>query len=166
MPTLPHPARVLATSWLLVAAALANAETLLTGRVVGVSDGDTITVLSPALQQHRVRLAEIDAPEKAQPYGQRAKQSLSGLVYGQTVTVAVEDTDRYGRLVGQVELSGTNINALQVERGMAWVYRQYARHPALLEAEARARAARLGLWADPAPTPPWDFRRQRRTATH
>lgn len=162
MPTITRPFRPLLASLLLAAAAVASAESVLQGRVVGVSDGDTLTVLSAGHDQHRVRLAEIDAPEKSQAYGQRSKQSLSDLVYGKAVTVEVQDTDRYGRLIGQVYAEGVNVNSLQVDRGMAWVYRRYNKTPALLGIEERARAARRGLWADPSPVPPWDYRRQQR----
>ena len=97
------------------------------GRVVGVSDGDTITILDAGKRQIKVRLAEIDAPEFRQPYGSRAKQELSRLVFGKTVTVKAQDTDRYGRTVGRVYADGSDVNAGMVRRGAAWVYRQYAK---------------------------------------
>ncbi|MDD2769971.1 MAG: thermonuclease family protein [Methylococcus sp.] len=140
----------------------AQAAQTLTGRVVAVLDGDTITVLSDAHRQTRVRLAQIDAPEKRQDYGQASKRALSAWVYGKQVTVEVADTDRYGRSVGRVLLGGTDVNLEQVRAGMAWVYRQYAHDPAYFSAEDQARTARRGLWSQPNPVPPWDFRHKRR----
>ncbi|MFT8246330.1 thermonuclease family protein [Roseomonas sp. BN140053] len=130
------------------------------GRVVGISDGDTLTLLAPGNRQVRVRLAEIDTPESRQPYGTRAQQELSDLVFRKDVRVAVQDTDRYGRTVGRVYTGSVDVNAEMVRRGAAWVYRQYSRDSTLLPLEAEARAARRGLWALPEAerTPPWEWR--------
>lgn len=145
----------LALLWALSTPALG---TTLEGRVVGVADGDTVTVLSSGNIQTRIRLFQIDAPEKAQSMGQKSKASLSELVYGKTVTVNVETLDRYGRTVGTLIQNGVDINLEQIRRGMAWVYRQYARDPHYFEAEETARAQHAGLWAESNPTPPWVFR--------
>jgi endonuclease YncB( thermonuclease family) len=140
----------------------------ITGRVVGVADGDTITVLDAGRQQHKIRLEGIDAPEKAQAFGQRSKQSLSDLVYGQAVVVDTHKTDRYGRHVGKVLLNGGDVNLEQVSRGLAWHYKAYAREQTdddqvnYAAAEEGARNARRGLWRDSAPTPPWEWRKGRR----
>jgi len=131
---------------------------MIQGKVVGVSDGDTITVLDSSKKQHKIRLHQIDAPEKNQDFGQRSKQSLSELVFGKTVTVEVVTTDRYGRTVGKVLVNGVDANLEQVKKGMAWVYKQYASDPAYFDAEDEARKAKVGLWSQPNPTPPWDFR--------
>lgn len=130
------------------------------GRVVAIADGDTLTVLTAAQQQVRVRLAEIDTPEAAQPYGSRARQELSELAFGKDVQVVVQDIDRYGRTVGRVRVSGQDVNVEMVRRGAAWVYRQYSRDVSLLTVEAEARAARQGLWALPEAqrAPPWEWR--------
>lgn len=130
------------------------------GRVVGIADGDTLTVLNEARQQVKVRLAEIDTPEARQPYGTRARQALSDLAFGKMVRVAVQDTDRYGRTVGRVYAGSVDVNAEMVRQGAAWVYRQYSRDPSLLRLEEEARAARRGLWALPEAerTPPWEWR--------
>jgi micrococcal nuclease len=128
------------------------------GKVVGVSDGDTITVLDSANTRHKIRLNQIDAPEKRQAFGQRSKQSLSDLVFGKNVQVDVSTRDRYGREIGQVLVNGTDANLEQVKRGLAWVYRQYAKDRAYFAAEEAARANRIGLWSQPNPTPPWEFR--------
>ena len=140
-----------------------NAETV-TGQVVGVADGDTITVLDADKVQHKIRLAGIDAPEKKQAFGNRAKESLSDMVFDKTVNVETEKRDRYGRQIGKVLVNGQDVNLVQVERGMAWFYRQYQREQSpndrkLYEAaEDAAKAGRRGLWRDSEPVPPWDFR--------
>lgn len=135
------------------------AETL-TGRVVGVSDGDTITLLDASRREYRIRLAEIDAPEKNQPFGQASKKSLSDLSYGRNAQAECPNTDRYGRRVCKIFVDGVNVNAQQVARGLAWVYRQYAPATSSLYAlENKARAAEIGLWQDRNPVPPWDWRR-------
>jgi len=140
-----------------------NAETI-TGHVVGVADGDTITVLDADKVQHKIRLAGIDAPEKQQAFGSRSKESLSDLVFDKTVNVETDKRDRYRREIGKVLVNGRDVNLVQVERGMAWFYRQYQREQSpndrkLYEAaEDAARADRRGLWRDTDPVPPWEFR--------
>lgn len=136
------------------------AATELLGQVVGIHDGDTLTLLTPENRQVRVRLAGIDAPESRQPYGTRAQQVLSSLSFRQRVRVVVQDTDRYGRTVGRVWAGALDLNAELVRRGAAWVYRQYNRDPALPPLEAEARQAKRGLWALPASeqVAPWVWR--------
>lgn len=135
------------------------------GRVVGVTDGDTLTLLDENLTQYTIRLSGIDAPEKKQAFGQRSKQSLSDLVFGKTVTVETHKQDRYGRLVGMVLVDGVDANLVQVERGMAWFYRRYQGElmpqdrQRYLAAEVQAREQRRGLWRDKDPVPPWDWRK-------
>jgi len=148
---------------LLALGCAAHAETV-TGRVVGVADGDTITVLDADKIQHKIRLAGIDAPEKKQAFGKRSKESLSDMVFGKTVNVETEKRDRYGRQIGKVLVNGQDVNVVQVERGMAWFYRQYQREQSpndrkLYEAaEDAAKAGKRGLWRDADPVAPWDFR--------
>ena len=157
---LNHIAAVLlrATLWGLMLAALpAWAETL-HGKVVGVADGDTLTILSPNSTQTRIRLFGIDAPEKSQAFGHKSKVSLSDLVFGRDVDVVVETQDRYGRTVGTVIHRGSDVNLEQVRRGMAWVYLKYSRDPNYLEAETGARTTHRGLWIDEDPMPPWVYR--------
>ena len=134
------------------------------GRVVGVHDGDTITILDAGKRQIKVRLAEIDTPESRQPYGSRAKQELSRLVFGKTVTVKAQDTDRYGRTVGRVYADGLDVNAEMVRRGAAWVYRQYVKDQSLYTLENQARQDKAGLWGLPEAeqVPPWEWRHARR----
>jgi len=131
----------------------------LTGKVVGVTDGDTLTVLVDR-QPIQVRLAEIDTPERGQPWANRAKQALSDKVFGQVVELQVVDTDRYGRTVAKVYRDGRDMNREMVREGHAWVYRKYLRDRSLLEDERQAREAEAGLWALPEAqrVPPWEWR--------
>jgi endonuclease YncB( thermonuclease family) len=140
--------------------AVAQAEAFL-GTVVGIADGDTLTVLTNEKQEVKVRLAEIDAPERHQPYGARAKQSLSELCFGKQAEVLPRVKDRYKRTVARIKCSGVDANTEQVKRGMAWVYRRYARDHNLYVMQHDAKAAKRGLWSDSSPVPPWEFRKQR-----
>ena len=147
---------------LLLTAQPAAADTL-SGRVVSVANGDTLTVLDQDREQHTIRLSGIDAPEKPQAYGQRSKQSLSALAYGRSVSVEWWKRDRYGRIVGKVLEGGRDVNFEQVRRGMAWHYKYYqgeqdADRARYADAEIEARTARRGLWADHGPIPPWEWR--------
>lgn len=136
----------------------------LQGKVVGISDGDTISVLDSTKTQHKIRLAGIDAPEKAQAFGERSKQHLSELVFGKTVTVDWNKTDRYGRTIGKVVVNGQDANLSQVQAGLAWHYKQYEKEQSAsdrssyAQTEVNAKARKVGLWRDAVATPPWDFR--------
>ena len=133
-----------------------------TGQVVAVSDGDTIKVLHDG-QQEKIRLYGVDTPEKKQAFGQKAKIFTASMVAGKVVDVEPVDQDRYGRTVGIVTVGGLNLNEELVKNGFAWVYRQYCRRGecvSWLKEEGQARAARIGMWVDPAPVPPWDWRRE------
>lgn len=132
-----------------------------TGKVVAVADGDTITVLKD-LQQVKIRLTEIDAPEKKQAFGNRSKQSLSDLCFGRTATLADKGKDRYGRTLARVTCDGVDANAEQVKRGMAWVYDRYVTDKSLYSVQDAARAGHLGLWHDEHPVPPWEWRKAKR----
>lgn len=141
----------------------------LVGQVVGVTDGDTITVLDGQHTQHKIRLAGIDAPEKAQAFGQRSKEHLSSLVFGKQVTVEAEKRDRYRRTVGTVMVDGRDANLAMVVAGLAWHYKKYEGEQALSDrllfaaAEREAREGRRGLWYDQNATAPWDHRAERRS---
>ena len=150
--------------WLLcLVFGLAHAETL-TGYVVGIADGDTVTVLDANRQQHKIRLAGIDAPEKAQPFGERSKQNLAALVFNKNVIVEGDKQDRYGRKVGKILINGQDANLEQVKAGMAWWYEKYRKEQSPTDqrryeaAEQQARVQRIGLWRDANPRPPWDWR--------
>lgn len=139
------------------------------GQVVGVSDGDTVTLLDAQKTQWKIRLLGIDAPEKKMPFGQRSKQHLADLVYKKQVKVEYSKRDRYGRTLGKILVGGIDANLAQIRAGMAWHYKQYQRDQSFedrqlySEAEDTARSFRRGLWADATPTPPWDWRKQQRT---
>ncbi|HBJ37510.1 MAG TPA: nuclease [Planctomycetaceae bacterium] len=134
----------------------------LQGKVVSVADGDTVTVLVNK-EQVRVRLDGIDAPESNQSFGARAKQALSGLVFGKTVTIKKTGTDRFGRTLGVIMVGDLDANAKMIEDGWAWHYKQYNQENRLAQLEDAARQAKRGFWADPAPLAPWEFRARQRT---
>ena len=140
----------------------------LTGRIVSIADGDSVTLLDTNLRQHKIRLSGIDAPERRQPFGNRSRLHLGALVFGKRVTAHCPKTDRYKRAVCRIEVDGIDANLAQLEAGMAWHYKAYAREQRApdrrryAQAEERARDARQGLWADRAPMAPWDFRKARK----
>lgn len=139
--------------------------------VLRVADGDTLSAQCPTdLQGNgspsavKLRLAEIDAPEKGQAFGQRSKRSLEQLCLGQVAQVRARQTDRYGRWVAYVRCRGQDVNSAQISLGMAWVYEAYAHDPQLLHQQQQAQMGSIGLWVDAHPTPPWEFRRQQRNS--
>ena len=155
---------------------VASAETLI-GTVVGVADGDTITVLDANREQHKIRLGGIYAPEKAQPFGQRSKENLSRLVFDKDVRVEWKKRDKYKRIVGKVMVQPSgcptcpktlDAGLAQLTVGLAWWYQKYAKEQSPEDAgryefaEQEARAKRAGLWADGQPIPPWDWRKGER----
>jgi len=132
------------------------------GTVVGVSDGDTITVLSQQKRQVKVRLVEIDAPEKKQAFGQQSKKSLSNICYKKPVIVHEKGKDKYRRTLARLNCGGIDANAEQVRRGMAWAFTKYLTDPAIADLEKAARESKTGLWSQPNPIAPWDFRHPER----
>lgn len=157
---------------LLLAASLllfnTSAADTLHGRVVGVSDGDTVTVLDTIHTQWKIRLMGIDAPEKKQAFGNKSKEHLSGFLFNKQVAVEYSKQDKYGRTVGKIIVNGVDANLEQVKAGLAWHYKQYQREQSEVDrityaqAEEQARAAKRGLWSDTNPTPPWGWRHQRK----
>lgn len=145
--------------------AVAAQPSTLRGKVIGIADGDTLTVLDSAKKQHKIRLQGVDAPERMQAFGTRAREQLAELVFGKQVEVLVDKWDRYRREVGRVRLDGRDINLEMVRAGLAWHYKQYAGEQsaedreAYTRAEEAARQAKLGLWIDTEQVPPWEFRR-------
>jgi micrococcal nuclease len=127
--------------------------------VISVADGDTLTVLE-GRKQVKIRLANIDAPERRQAFGTRSRQSLAALCFRKDATYEVQDIDRYGRTVAVVTCGGIEANRHQVEAGMAWVYKKYNKDPSLLKLEQEAREMRRGLWSESNPIPPWEFRKK------
>lgn len=159
--------RTLLLTALLLFAHTSTADTL-HGRVVGVADGDTVTVLDASNTQTKVRLMGIDAPEKKQAFGQKSKEHLSDLVFNKVVSVEYTKQDKYGRTVGKIMVSGVDANLEQVKVGLAWHYKQYQREQSVedrttyAQAEEQARAAKQGLWVDADPIPPWYWRKQQK----
>ena len=134
----------------------------LVGKVVGVHDGDTITLLVNGRRQYKVRLEGIDAPELRQDFGTRAKQALSKQCFGKSVRVKTQGQDRYGRTLGEVFVDGQSANLRLVKEGMAWHYKRYSDSTELAEAETQAREKKAGLWSDPTAIPPWEFRAKKK----
>lgn len=128
-------------------------------KVVGVLDGDTLDVLENG-RPLRIRLANIDAPEKSQPFGQASKKSLSDMCYGNdaTYTAQSKQVDKYNRTIAVVRCAGIEVNRAQIERGLAWVYTAYNKDIALPVIESRVKASHIGLWHDAAPVAPWEYR--------
>lgn len=135
------------------------------GRVISVTDGDTLKVLVEQ-QPIKIRLTEIDAPEKKQAFGARSRQSLADLCFGENARVEDHGHDRYGRTLGRVYCDGIDANAEQIRRGMAWVYEHYATDLRLYALQAAAQASGIGLWVDARPMPPWKWRHARRHTRH
>lgn len=135
--------------------------------VIHVADGDTITARCSTphgVQNLRIRLAEIDAPETGQPFGDRSKQSLFALCARQVATVAPRNLDRYGRTVATVSCSGKDVGTYQVRAGMAWVFDRYVTDHSLYQLQDVARQSHTGLWVDPKPVPPWEWRKLHKRA--
>ncbi len=136
---------------------------IVSGRVVSIADGDTVTVLDENNQQHRIRLAGIDTPERGQPFGQAARDAIGAMCFNRYVIVRVDETDRYGRLVGWIEVDGQSVNQRLLRDGMAWHYKQYNKSVTLAELEREAQQQRRGLWSDPNPIAPWQWRKRQRS---
>ena len=133
----------------------------LSGRVIGITDGDTVTLLTSDKRQVRIRLAEIDAPESGQPYGNKSKQKLSELIFGKDVRVVVQTTDRYRRTVGRPYAGDLDVCEEMVRAGAVWVYRKYVIDKSLFDIEIEAREAKRGIWglSEAQNMPPWEWRR-------
>lgn len=140
----------------------------LQGKVVSIADGDTLTILDASNTQHKIRLAGIDAPEKSQPFGARSKQSLSHCAYGKQVSIQGDKVDRYQRRIGKVIVGGQDCNLGQIKLGMAWHYKKYMSEQSVADqsvysqAETVARDGHIGLWSEPNPDAPWDYRKSKR----
>ena len=143
----------------------ANAKTI-EGLVVGVSDGDTITVLDQQKNSYKIRLQGIDAPEKKQAFGEKSKQSLHDLVHSKQVRIEYDKEDKYGRIVGKVTLDDVDVCLQQLVLGMAWHYKKYQNEQSVSdralysETELKSKSLKLGLWSDDTPMPPWEFRKK------
>lgn len=131
-----------------------------TGKVTRIADGDTFTMIFENGFEVRVRLLGIDSPERRQAFSNKAKQTLSDLIYNKEVKVYYESKDRYGRVLGDIYINDLNVNHEMVRRGMAWHFIRYSDDEKLAALEKEARKNKIGLWADPNPVAPWDFRRK------
>ena len=142
-----------------------NAKTI-EGLVVGVADGDTITVLDQQKNTYKIRLQGIDAPEKKQAFGEKSKQSLHDLVHSKQVRIEYDKEDKYGRIVGKVTVDDVDICLQQLLLGMAWHYKKYQNEQSVSdralysETELKSKSLKLGLWTDDTPMPPWEFRKK------
>jgi endonuclease YncB( thermonuclease family) len=156
--------------WSVLCLPVATQPGTITGKVNSVIDGDTITILDANNQQLTIRLEGIDAPENNQDFGARSRQSLSDLVFGKTIIVLNPKKDQYGRIIGKVGLDSKDINFEQIDRGMAWFDRPYAKElrpqdaKAYERAETNAKEDRRGLWREASPMPPWQFMAVTRSA--
>ena len=135
-----------------------------TGKVVSVADGDTITVLY-GKKQYKIRFQHIDCPESSQAFGTKAKQVLSNKVFGKIVSVKWTEKDRYERILGDVYIGKRRINAEMVNEGLAWHYKFFSKDASIAAVEAKARVAKRGIWSQPNPVPPWEFRRKKSSAS-
>ena len=137
-------------------------QTSLTGKVIGVKDGDTVVVLDSLNNQITLRLAEVDTPEKSQPFGTKAKQFTSDQIYLKTIKYVVTDTDRYGRSIAMIYYDEDNkyLSAEIIKAGMGWHYKRYSTSKELALLEDNAKKNKIGLWIDNNPIAPWEFRKQ------
>ena len=136
------------------------------GLVVGVADGDTITVLDQQKNTYKIRLQGIDAPEKKQAFGEKSKQSLHDLVHSKQVRIEYDKEDKYGRIVGKVTVDDVDVCLQQLLLGMAWHYKKYQNEQSVSDralysdTELKSKSLKLGLWTDDTPMPPWEFRKK------
>jgi endonuclease YncB( thermonuclease family) len=156
-----HKLVVFQAAWLIFFTVNITTAAELNGKVIRISDGDTITVIQDRTQ-YKIRLYGIDCPESHQDFGTRAKQFTSDLVFGKLVKVVQQDMDRYGRTIGIVYIGGVCVNQEIIKNGFAWLYQRYCNKPICQEwgkLEQQARISKIGLWSHPNPIPPWDFRK-------
>ena len=141
-----------------------NANSLeLIGKVIKVSDGDTVTILTEDKTQHKIRLNDIDAPEKKQAFGNKSKDNLAKSIASKTVKVEYKKVDRYKRVLGTIYLNNKDINLEQVKSGYAWVYKQYSKNQTYYQEEQKAKELKKGLWIEKEPIAPWEFRKQKKS---
>lgn len=147
--------------------AFATNAAVLEGRIIGITDGDTVTLLDASKTQYKIRLQGIDAPESKQPFGQASKRHLSKLLFNRQVVAQCAKTDRYKRKVCVILVEGRDANRSQIKAGMAWWYRKYQNEQTpqqrvdYEEAEGKAKAEGIGLWREREPIPPWEWRKQK-----
>lgn len=159
--------------WMLIGVALAYsishalAGQVIPGKVVGITDGDTLTLLDENQTQYRIRVSGIDTPERGQAFGHVASENLAKLAFGQLAAADCQKQDRYGRWVCVVRVNGMDVGLSQIKAGLAWHYKKYASEQTptdqdlYAKAEQEAKVTGIGLWKDADPTPPWDWRKRR-----
>jgi endonuclease YncB( thermonuclease family) len=130
------------------------------GKVIHISDGDTIHILTTEKEKYKIRLNDIDAPESKQAFGNKSKENLKKYIYNKNVTIVYNTKDKYGRILGTVYLNNHDINLQQVKDGFAWVYKKYSKNIIYYKAEIDAQNKRKGLWQDKNPIEPWIYRKK------
>lgn len=134
------------------------------GKVISITDGDTIIILDSLLAKHKVRVADIDCPEKGQPFGTKAKQFTSNEIYGKHVSIIPKDpsnpTDKYGRILGYVKYNSKDLSEELLKQGLAWHYKYYSKDKHLSLLESEAKKIKIGLWSDPHPINPYQWRKR------
>ncbi len=136
----------------------------LVGKVIKVSDGDTITLLTDDKVSHKIRLNDIDAPEKKQAFGNKSRDNLASYIAGEIVTVKYKSKDKYGRILGTIYFENLDINLQQVKNGYAWVYKQYSKNQTYYQEEQKAKDLKKGLWIAKEPLAPWEYRKKRKSS--
>lgn len=148
--------------FLFVSCSMTTEKGTISGKVISVADGDTMTILTADKKQIKIRMLGIDAPERGQDFGTVARQQLNNLCYGKNVIVEKKDEDQYGRVLGVVYVDGMNVNEYMVRNGLAWYYRHFVNDPRLDSLELLARKEKVNIWSMKNPTPPYEFRKSRR----
>ena len=135
----------------------------LKGKVIAVSDGDTIKLLTQDKVTHKIRLLDIDAPEKKQPFGNKSRDNLASYIAGEIITVKYKSKDKYGRILGTIYFENLDINLQQIKNGYAWVYKQYSKNQTYYKEEQKAKELKKGLWIEKNAIAPWEFRKQKKS---
>ncbi len=136
----------------------------LVGKVIKVSDGDTVTILTEDKVSHKIRLNDIDAPEKKQPFGNKSRDNLASYIAGEIITVKYKSKDKYGRILGTIYFENLDINLQQIKNGYAWVYKQYSKNQTYYQEEQKAKDLKKGLWIAKEPLAPWEYRKKRKSS--
>jgi micrococcal nuclease len=155
--------KIITTVLLFLSIFTLHSQTLLVGKVIGIKDGDTVEVIDNLNKTTVLRLAEVDCPEKKQPFGTRAKQFTSNAIYLKTVKYIVTNKDRYGRSIAKVYYKGKYLSAEIIKNGMGWQYKKYSTSQELAQFEQKARSKKIGLWTDPNPVYPSEWRKAKTT---
>lgn len=142
---------------LFLVVAMSNAQT---GKVIKIKDGDTVVILDDNYKEHTIRVADIDCPEKNQPFGKKAKWFTSDEIFGKTVIVNKKNTDRYGRIVGYILYDNKNLSLELLKNGLAWHYKYYSDDEYMAQLELDARKDKVGLWSVKNPINPYLWRKQ------